>query len=312
MRFYGVLTARSSQAAPFEWLKKELAKRSAKTAESTIRNWLPPLSLLRQDGGGGAVRRVDWENLTTPDLAQLCEVASLLNVSMDYLIGEDVPQRLTDRKQVGNLAREFLAHVVRDYERRTSGGSEFHRRRRDGLAFAIGGHLKEGQPTPRPKKRGDPLPSVNVGDVLEDGGIITNRGLAGLQVLKADPQIFLARVCDRIATEADQWETDHVESEWEAVRRDIAKLRPHAAEIAAALRDQTHEPATEAIVNDRLLKAALDPSDARAVADVILFREYLEGYRKREERWTKVLKTFEGGPDAKPSEQARTSRKRPR
>lgn len=256
--------------------EKHLLGTRAKVSWSTIKGWLPP----EEKFVAGRCKKVDWEEICTPDLAPLKDVADVLDVSVDYLLGYDVPKRRTDREPVGELATGLLRHVVLDYEHRPK-KSLYLNRRRDGLAQVVGGTLLNGQPTPTPAERGDPWPSVEIGDVLAKGIIVNRLLLSGLQILAVDPQAFLASVCEHIAQDADTWELEHREEERRSVVDDIAKLLPEAAEIANALREETLEAASEAIVNRRLARAALEPLDPRSQADVLLFAKHLAKTRAR-------------------------------
>lgn len=118
LRLYRCIRLRFQEERPrrksaFEWFIGLLKAPGIGTRESTVRNWIPPRSLLDLDPDrGSAVRMRDWKALRTPDLAQLCEVADLLDVSVDYLRGRDVPMRCTDREPPGELASALRAHVI--------------------------------------------------------------------------------------------------------------------------------------------------------------------------------------------------------
>ena len=303
---YEILLERFGSDAPFERLKAALKKQGAKTSESTIRGWLPPLERLKAAPVGSAVRLRDWEALRTPDVVSLVEVSRVVDVSVDHLLGAAVPRRLSDREPLGNPASALLAYVVKDYVRRSE------RRRRDGLAATVGGRIVNGEPTPEDpdyleevaKRRADALarnmpffaPSrpdwPRVGDVLPDGRIVTNREFNGLQVLEADAKAFLTRVSDRVFAEAEEWEENHKESERETVREHIRALRSHAAEIAMAMTEASPQPTTELDVVKQLLHTSLNPLSQLAQADLLILARTLKAYRERHHAFDKVHDEF--------------------
>jgi hypothetical protein len=209
-----------------------------------------------------------------PSSEALHAISNASDRSADWLLGFDVPERRTERQTIGDLARELLAHIVRDYERRSSGRPEHVRRRRDGLAHVLGGTLLERERIPRPAKRGDPLPECNIGDVLPKG-IITNRSGLGLQILEAEPQQLLARICERIANDANEWEDDNREAERQAVR---AEVREIYSDLDGAVEASGRDRET---VSRWLLDGALDPLDNRAQAGVKVLGEMWRGMKAR-------------------------------
>jgi hypothetical protein len=86
-----------------------------------VRGWLPPAERLRQAPDGSTVTEAQWEALVTPDLASLKEVADVLNVSMDYLLGSDVPKRRSERTRIGVLSLELSRYVFDELARRRPG-----------------------------------------------------------------------------------------------------------------------------------------------------------------------------------------------
>jgi len=223
-------------------------------------------------------RIVEWERgRSFPGYDSLRLIAEKLDVSIDWLMGFPVPRRLSARKPVGELARAVRNHVARQYNRHT------HRDRRDGLAFAMGGSLADGD-APRPKKRGDPWPPMpKVGDELPDGRIVTHCGPLTLRVLDVDPHRFLERICDRVFAEAEAWEDANKESERELVRNDIRALLRDAEPVAQML-GRTRENLLE-----ELLAASLDPLDRKAQAGVYVAREAWRGEKARRENWDNAI-----------------------
>lgn len=275
LRLYLALRLRFGKNAPFERLKKALKEQGALTVESTVRGWLPPIQLLDQDPRWGKfVRRRDWEALRTPDLPALREVAEILDVSVDYLLGYPVPLARTDRELVSDLASQLALHIATDYDRRAS------TRRRDGLAAVLGGKLLERQPFPYRSDWEEETQPVRFGP---SGDIITNRGVLGLQHMQLDYKAFLQQLCDRVFREADEWEREHKELERAAVRKDVAELHQVAAEIAEAEKEMTGAAPTEGDILRRLLRAALEPLDVRLQTEVIMMRDHLTTSRKRRE-----------------------------
>lgn len=293
---YAILCERYGPEAPFERLKGALAKQRAQTRESTIRGWLPPLERLKAGPDGERVRSRDWQALRTPDLASLVEVSRVLDVSVDHLLGAAVPRRLSDREPLDNPAPGLLSYVVRDYVRRAKRG------RRDGLAATVGGRLLDRQPAPLnaeylaevAEKRAvaiarrmpfiePPFPDwPQPGDVLPDGRIVTNRSIFGLQLLDVDTQAFLARVCDRVFSEAEAWEENHKEVERGLVREHVRTLAPHAAEIATAVEELTGEATTNADILRRLLHVSQSPLSNIAQGDLMEMARNLKTYRERQ------------------------------
>jgi hypothetical protein len=113
------------ECGSFESFKKLLGEK-ARVRESTVRNWIPPLTRLNVDPvrGKGVLKR-DWEALHSPDFASVVELAALLNVSVDYLLGSDVPRRLTDRQPVGELSKALFDHLFTQYPQRAAAGLPF-------------------------------------------------------------------------------------------------------------------------------------------------------------------------------------------
>lgn len=119
LRLYRAMEHRSAESgggnagSPFEWFKKKLAAKRSQIREVTVRGWLPPLTALRAEPvRGSKVKEDDWQYLITPDVATLCEVADLLDVSVDYLRGRPVPMRLSDREPPGELAGALRTEML--------------------------------------------------------------------------------------------------------------------------------------------------------------------------------------------------------
>jgi hypothetical protein len=305
LRFYAVLCERFGEQAPFERLKAELARSSAQTRESTIRGWLPPLERLKTATDGSGVRARDWSALRTPDLSTLVELSRVLDVSVDYLLGADVPRRVSDRLELGNPGAALLAYVVRDYIGRAT------RQRRDGLAAAVGGRLSEREVPDNPEYiakveelrakakaaqtrfRMPPLPETDwpqSGDVLPDGCIVTNRLTVAMLVLEADAQGLLRKVCDNVYETAEAWEESHKEAEREAVRKRVAELIPDAAEVARAMTEGTARATSQDEVLRRLLWASQSPLDSSAQTWINMMWLQLRGYRKKQARLLAIRK----------------------
>jgi len=219
-----------------------------------------------------------------PGFESLQRIASVCDVSVDWLFGFDVGQRLTDREPVGELSRALVDHVLRIYETRADS------RRRDGLAHVLGGILLERQSVPphvvRPtvddtNVRDDDWPKVL--DTLPDGRIVTNRSLFGLQLLEVDAQAFLSRVADRVVTDADVWEQENQEIERSRVREDVLRLLAFASEVAEAEGAATGTTVQSSDVLERLLHAALNPLEPSAQANILILKESLAAFRKKRE-----------------------------
>lgn len=191
-----------------------------------------------------------------PGGKHLALIANCADVSVDWLLGFEVPRRRTDRELIGDLARELVRELVNRYDGRAT------RARRDGLSHHVGGTIeREIEP------EGLALSPIAVGEQLVDGRVVLGDGVFGLQLLAVDPQEFLARMykivdsrefletlCEIVIRRANAWELDHEESEVSAVRDAV---RTTFAQLSSS-RDPD--------ILERLLRAALNPLDSRAQA----------------------------------------------
>lgn len=255
-RFWTVLQGRYTQGQPFEGLKRELSAKKCQTAESTIRNWLPPLARLQ----AGTVRKVDWDQVKTPDSEPLCEIAELLGVSIDYLIGRDVPPRASDRERIGDLARDLAQHIVRDYFERQSenqfgpldwlepSSALVHLVDGEYVEFA-GSEMLDGTEWSIPRKTGEWI-SENCCSLLATEDYIL--------AVEFDPQKLLTKMLDSFANEANAYFVSHKKLREENVRVWSVVTMQRASAIAAS-RTRNGTSTSEADVLRVLGKLAADP-----------------------------------------------------
>lgn len=122
LRLYGCILDKCGSFEAF----KRLLREEARVRESTVRGWLPPLTRLNLDPiAGGKVLKRDWESVRSPDFPSIVELAQLLNVSVDYLLGFPVPKRLTDRQPVGELSVALLDYLISEYPTRRAAGMTY-------------------------------------------------------------------------------------------------------------------------------------------------------------------------------------------
>ena len=172
-------------------------------------------------------------------------MAHLLDVSVDYLLGYEVPMRRTDREPPGELARAFVDHVFDHYEAQKT------HQRWDGFAEVVGGKVRL-----RPYRK-----KVKPSDMLEEGERILNELPFHLQTLVIpDPQLLLQKMCDLVVKEAEAIEEREKEPERERVRRMIRAL---AGNVQTISQESGEAPET---VFKRLLDAHMEPLDPSAVA----------------------------------------------
>jgi hypothetical protein len=270
VRLYGRIRASFEGDAPFEGLKAELSRLRAAAKESTVRGWLGPLEKHKRSPDG---RTLTDRDLTTPDLQTLHEVANIVDVSVDYLLGADVPPTVSAREPIGELGRALVDHVIRDYARRAGHG------RRSGLAAVLGGRLLEVS-TPRSKKRGEPLPQVpELHSHLSDDRIVVHRGLDSLMALEVDPLVAIDRVSKLVFRDAEDWEWRYQDHERTAVRAEVRRLLGDVDAVAAAIGEPRE------VVLERLAAAALDPLDPQAHAAVVVMQEMYRSASERKELW---------------------------
>lgn len=130
-----------------------------------------------------------------PSAETLAWLGLCADVSIDWLLGFDVPRRRSAREPVGDLAGELRSEVVRRHDRDAarSGWS--------GIADVVGGPdgVSEVE-TVDPNVR--PVPQA--GDLLPDGRVVVRRLEDGkrIQVLASDPAAFLDQVCAWASAEA--------------------------------------------------------------------------------------------------------------
>jgi hypothetical protein len=251
-RFALRLYAAIREQETFEQFKKRLAQsKNVSTTEGTVRGWLPPLKYLNLDPVAGShVRDRDWRALKAPDIATLREVANMLDVSVDYLLGYPVPKRRSDRELVADLAPALVEHVVREAVIRSV------RSRREGLAEIVHGQLSPRRSeSPFKKVIGAEPTGTQIGDLLKSGEIVVN-GLLKLKV--QDARQFLEDVCTWVSERAEKWESDHEEDERAEVRAEVRRLQANVPRIAVL---EGREPAE---IMGILLDAALDPRSPKA------------------------------------------------
>lgn len=213
-----------------------------------------------------------------PAAESLRLIADKFDVSVDWLLGFEVPERRTDRERVGDLALALSQYVARDYDRRAE------RQRRDGLAAAMGGKLVDVEP-PRPSKPGEPWPDPpSPGDALSDGRIVTHQTFfSGLRVLDVDPQVFLGRVCDSVFRDAEAWEEAHQEDERTAVRDSVAELLADFETVVKAMGGER-----ESVYRD-LINAALDPLNTHAQSGIIGLGRMRRQHVQQQAAWNEAM-----------------------
>ena len=245
-------TVIQERCGTFEQFKKLLAKKRARVSEGTVRGWIPPLERLNTDPSrGSGVRPVDWSELKTPDLPGLLEVADVLDVSIEFLLGYPVPQRRSDREPPGELARALVEHVIRKYCARSAHS------RRDGLAEVVGGRWLR-------------RPTATEGKQLD--GVVADVGNPGLRqhlwLQVENPQRYLEQVTEMVFDNAERWEDKHKEPERQAVRDAIGGLMQHVPVLATRVGKATED------LLQILLAAALSPLSPDSQASVTSLRQH--------------------------------------
>ena len=250
----------------FEQFKKLLAKKKTTVREVTIRGWLPPLERLDQDPDAGSrVFRRDWESLRAADLPGLLEVAEILDVSIDHLLGYPVPERRSDREPVGELATALIDYVVRDYIRRAP------HQRRDGLAETVGGLLNSEPLSVRRKMPAHGDASSGTFQIDVGNAVLLRR----LLLVVNNPQSFLAQTADWTFQRAERWEEEHKEPERQLVRDEVRRLARHLDVLSLELE---RSPDQVLMV---LLDGALDPLDPNKQSWVLGLGRDLRAYQER-------------------------------
>lgn len=275
LRLYGVLCQRFGSDAPFERLKKELLRSGALVSESTIRGWLPPLERLKAGPNGMRVRKLDWDQIRTPDVTSLAEVSDLLDVSVDFLFGADVPQRVSDRREHESFGVSMLHHVVREYVGRPTKPDV------DGLAHVIGATMRAYVRYANPAEAHHESEVTGTVTVLPGGEIIVQQHTHPFadrnEILVADTHVFLQHVDSLIFDAADAWNAEHLERMRRSVREGVKDLRAKLPALVTAMQAQTGVTKTRADILELLLDCALEPLNSAAQGALLTLTEQAPG-----------------------------------